>query len=360
MLLAACSYRTVFLWSVCPLYYLTLPYLPHGTASLIYSSTRLNHSLAIMTDVDTAMSDTQTDIQPDTEDHEPDCESDSGASDSELSEDFEPIFDGPVDADGELHGECTQQFSSDGAKFTGTFVHGARHGNGKFCFPDGASLSGVWDDKKLSVQGTYTESDGSCLVGTFDDDFLLNGDAKEFSSDGKLLFTGQYERSMRYVRITLHSLPSLPEHQHQHQHQHQHSTFNTQHCLQCHLLCILFHVLTFPRRPPLLFVSPMSHAIAITTDMVQGIASLKMELSSLVHGQKVNLMVTNVSSSTQQIFHSACLESGMMETCKPLDFVTAKQVKHSVIHCMNMTIHLQTAFRQIRSFLNLSKPTLSQ
>ncbi|KAG7517280.1 histone-lysine N-methyltransferase SETD7 isoform X1 [Solea senegalensis] len=110
-------------------------------------------------------------------------------------ENVEELVEGPLDDDGQPHGQCTVTYSSSD-RFEGNFIHGEKNGKGKFFFFDGSTLEGFYVDDALQGQGVYTYEDGGVLHGTYTDG-ELNGLAQEFDADGRLVFKGQYKDNSR-------------------------------------------------------------------------------------------------------------------------------------------------------------------
>ncbi|KAK1175227.1 histone-lysine N-methyltransferase SETD7 [Acipenser oxyrinchus oxyrinchus] len=111
-------------------------------------------------------------------------------------ENMEEIIEGPLDEDDQPHGFCTITYSSSD-RFEGHFVHGEKNGRGKFYFFDGSTLEGYYVDDALQAQGVYTYEDGAVLHGTYLEG-ELNGPAREYDAEGRLIFKGQYKDNTRH------------------------------------------------------------------------------------------------------------------------------------------------------------------
>ncbi|MGH0127016.1 UNVERIFIED_CONTAM: hypothetical protein FKN15_027876 [Acipenser sinensis] len=112
----------------------------------------------------------------------------------------------PLDEDDQPHGFCTITYSSSD-RFEGHFVHGEKNGRGKFYFFDGSILEGYYVDDALQAQGVYTYEDGGVLHGTYLEG-ELNGPAREYDAEGRLIFKGQYKDNTRHGMCWLYYPPA--------------------------------------------------------------------------------------------------------------------------------------------------------
>lgn len=77
--------------------------------------------------------------------------------------------------DGKPSGMGVAKYASGNVlRYVGSFVNGAYNGKGTMFFDDGAFLTGMWKNGKLSGKGTNLNADGSLYIGDFTDG-LKNG-----------------------------------------------------------------------------------------------------------------------------------------------------------------------------------------
>ena len=68
-----------------------------------------------------------------------------------------------------------------GAVYTGNFVNGMFHGEGRYQYLDGANYFGLWHNNKMHGKGEYVDSDGTSWNGTF--------------------FNGMYDSGRTYITV---------------------------------------------------------------------------------------------------------------------------------------------------------------
>lgn len=119
------------------------------------------------------------------------------SSEDEIDEDFDKIYEGKRNLQGQPHGRGSLFFDSHKKdRFEGHFVNGVKEGKGCFIFSDGSTLSGLFTNDCLEGNGEYLYDDGSCMVAMYKNG-ELNGPSKEYDSDGQTTFIGKYENNIR-------------------------------------------------------------------------------------------------------------------------------------------------------------------
>lgn len=118
-------------------------------------------------------------------------------SDEEEGDENEEVYEGQTNEHGEPDGRGTVYFDQSGKnKFQGHFKNGQKEGRGCFYLGDGSTLEGRFEGDGLQGEGIYTHEDGSYTISEYKDG-EMNGHAKEYDHNKKLVFEGNYQENER-------------------------------------------------------------------------------------------------------------------------------------------------------------------